>query len=211
MPRKLASLLLATALLAGSAPAATATAGMRVANHRALRAHVDPAAASDSPGGPLIAPAAACPEQESLAASAEAQEEAMRCMTDFARARAGLGPLLDSPQLDFSAREKTADVLACDSFSHEACGRAFSYWIEQSGYLSIAPCWHVGENLAWGSGEYGTVRSIFRAWMRSPEHRRNILGEYAELGLDVASGELEGETGARVWTAHFGSRCESQS
>lgn len=131
----------------------------------------------------------------------------MRCMIDFARERAGLGPLSDSPQLDASATAKDADLLACDSFSHEACGRPFSYWIQQGGYTS-APCWHIGENLAWGMAESATVRSIFRAWMRSPEHRRNILGEYAQLGLTVMTGQLEGHTAAHVWTAHFGSRCE---
>jgi uncharacterized protein YkwD len=65
----------------------------------------------------------------------------------------------------------------------------------------------VGENLAWGVGTYGTVRSIFRAWMRSPEHRRNILGDYEALGLSRQVGELEGQADTVVWTAHFGSHC----
>lgn len=156
-------------------------------------------------GASLIAPAAACQDQTG-AASPAAQEQAMRCLTDFARARVGLGALADSPQLDLSSAEKGADVLRCDSFSHTACGREFTYWMQQAGYLSET-CWHVGENLAWGVGAYGTVRSIFRAWMRSPEHRRNILGDYEVLGLNRQVGELEGEAGTVVWTAHFGSHC----
>jgi len=163
--------------------------------------------AAPSAGASLIAPAAACPDQTG-AASPAAQEQAMRCMTDFARSRAGLGELADSPQLDLSAEDKGADVLRCDSFSHTACGREFTYWIQQAGYLSEA-CWHVGENLAWGIGAYGTVRSIFRAWMRSPEHRRNILGDYEALGLNRQLGELEGQADTVVWTAHFGSHCEA--
>ena len=55
------------------------------------------------------------------------------------------------------------------------------------------------------------MRSIFRAWMRSPEHRRNILGDYEALGLNRQVGELEGRTGTVVWTAHFGSHCEAAS
>jgi len=204
------SLLLSIVSLPALALTPAASAAQHVANHRALRARVNPAAASDTSGGSLIAPTTACSPQESLAAGVEAQEEAMRCMTNFARVRAGLSPLSDSTQLDLSAQEKTADLLGCDSFSHEACGREFTYWMRQAGYMS-ASCWHVGENLAWGSGDYGTVRLIFRAWMESPEHRRNILGEYTELGVDLASGELEGLSGARVWTEHFGSRCEGQS
>jgi uncharacterized protein YkwD len=161
--------------------------------------------AAPSASASLIAPASACPDQTG-AASAAAQEQAMRCMTDFARSRAGLGALADSPQLDLSSEDKGADVLRCDSFSHTACGREFTYWIQQAGYLSEA-CWHVGENLAWGVGAYGTVRSIFRAWMRSPEHRQNILGDYEVLGLNRQLGELEGQAGTVVWTAHFGSHC----
>jgi len=161
--------------------------------------------AAPNAGASLIAPVTACPDQAG-AASPAAQEQAMRCMTDFARTRAGLGPLADSAQLDLSAEDKGTDVLQCDSFSHTACGREFTYWMQQSGYLSEA-CWHVGENLAWGVGAYGTVRSIFRAWMRSPEHRRNILGDYEAVGLDRQVGELEGQADTVVWTAHFGSHC----
>ncbi len=130
----------------------------------------------------------------------------MRCMTDFARARAGLNTLADSPQLDLSSEEKGSDVLSCDSFSHTACDREFTYWMREAGYMSEA-CWRVGENLAWGVDAYGTVRSIFRAWLRSPEHRQNILGDYEAVGLSRQMGVLEGHAYAVIWTAHFGSHC----
>lgn len=160
------------------------------------------------PSNPLIAPATACPNQANSFAPPAAQEQTMRCMTDFARARAGLGPLDDSQQLDLSAEEKGTDVLSCDSFSHTACHRDFAYWMRQSGYVAES-CWRVGENLAWGTGAYGTVRSIFQAWMRSPDHRQNILGDYEDLGLNLQTGELGGLSGADVWTAHFGSHCDA--
>lgn len=201
MAPKLSSLI-AIALVAAlaSAPGALG-AGVhyqRTAERSDLRAQ---------PSNPLIAPAATCPNQTNASASPAAQEQSMRCMTDFARARAGLGPLDDSQQLDLSAAEKGADVLSCDSFSHTACERDFAYWMRQSGYVSES-CWHVGENLAWGTGAYGTVRSIFQAWMRSPGHRRNILGDYEDLGLDLQTGELGNLSGVDVWTAHFGSHCD---
>jgi len=153
----------------------------------------------------LIAPAAACPGQTRLNAPAEAQEKAMLCLTDFARANAGLEPLAASPQLELSAQDKLEDVLRCDSFSHFACGRDFTYWMRETGYVGDG-CWHVGENLAWGSGEYGSVRSIFRAWMSSPTHRRNILGDYEEAGAALLGGDLEGRPDAHLWAVHFGSR-----
>ncbi len=155
---------------------------------------------------PLIATAATCPGSEG-AASAEAREQAMLCMTNFARAAAGLGELKEAEELDRSARGKAGDVLRCDSFSHFACGREFVYWIRAAGYIGES-CWHAGENLAWGTGKYGSVRAIFRAWMNSPTHRQNILGDYDEAGIGLLTGNLEGHAGASVWATHFGSRCE---
>jgi uncharacterized protein YkwD len=162
--------------------------------------------ASSSAAG-LAAPATSCPGQSRLDAPPAAQAQAMLCMTNFARAKLGQPPLEEAPALATSATEKTADILSCDSFSHFACGREFSYWIRANGYLS-SQCWRIGENLAWGTGPQGTVGSIFRAWMRSPEHRENLLGNYTQIGIDVESGTLEGHRDARVWTQHFGSHCE---
>ncbi len=59
--------------------------------------------------------------------------------------------------------------------------------MRETGYIA-ASCWRAGENLAWGVGEEGTVRAIFRAWMRSPLHRRNILGGYSQIGIGVEVG-----------------------
>jgi len=198
MARRLATVLIA--LLAVAAPAASAAgldSAQRVTATTAARA---------STGGGLIAPGAACPGQASLDAPVAAQESTMLCMVNYARAQLALRPLAATDALEFSARAKSEDVLTCDSFSHYACGRQFDYWIEASGYLSTE-CWRAGENLAFGSGSYGSVRSIFRAWMRSPEHRENILGDYAETGIDLVTGTLEGFAGTKVWTQHFGLHC----
>jgi len=200
------ALSLAAAALAGLALASSAAA-VGLDDNRVVAAPHQTAAPS---AGPLIAPPAACPGQESLSAPASSQERAMGCMVGFARRQLGLGELADAESLQQSALDKSADILSCDSFSHFACGREFTYWMKATGYIST-PCWHVGENLAWGVGSLGTVRSIFRAWMRSPEHRRNILGDYEALGLSRQVGELEGQIGTVVWTAHFGSHCGAAS
>ncbi len=155
-----------------------------------------------------IAPLSACPGQTNRDAPAAEQERAMRCMTDYARTHFDLPALAEAEQLSASAEGKSSDILLCDSFSHSACGREFTYWMKASGYLSVG-CWRAGENLAWGVGDEGSVRSIFRAWMNSPSHRRNVLGDYDQIGIALKVGELEGLTGTRVWTQHFGSQCES--
>jgi len=132
----------------------------------------------------------------------------MLCLINQARAKAGLLPLEPVAELAASAEEKADDLLTCDEFSHNACGREFTYWIREGGYLS-GDCWRVGENLAWGSGEYSSVMEIFRAWMHSPEHRRNILGDYRQTGIDLEVGSLEGLRGVHVWAQHFGTHCEA--
>jgi uncharacterized protein YkwD len=163
--------------------------------------------AASAPAAGLIAPADTCPNQESRGASAAAQEQTMLCMTNFARAQSGEGDLEATAPLTESAGDKSRDIFECDSFSHYACGREFTYWMRETGYLA-AECWKVGENLAFGSGEYGSVRSIFRAWMRSPEHRANILGGFSQVGIDLQTGTLSGSGRTSVWTQHFGSHCE---
>ena len=58
-------------------------------------------------------------------------------------------------------------------FSHTSrSGNDMGDRIRSQGYLSGARSWMIGENLAWGSGERSTPRSIVRAWMNSPGHRR---------------------------------------
>ncbi len=52
------------------------------------------------------------------------------------------------------------------------------------------------------------MRSIFRALMRSPEHRANILGDFSQVGIDLQTGPLNGAGRASVWAQHFGSHCE---
>jgi uncharacterized protein YkwD len=154
----------------------------------------------------LIAPADLCQGQDEPNAPVGVQRQAMLCMVDFARHSAGLGALSDSGELDRSAGAKSGDILRCDSFSHEACGREFTFWMKDVGYIP-ASCWRVGENLAWGTGADTSVRAIFSNLIHSPEHRENILGSYSQIGLGMQVGDLDGHGATHVWTQHFGTHC----
>jgi uncharacterized protein YkwD len=162
--------------------------------------------AASASANAMLAPSDVCPGQTKLRAPAVAQERSMLCMANYARAQFGLEALEPASQLEGSATQKGRDIFRCDNFSHYACEREFSYWIRASGYVSV-PCWRAGENLAFGNGRRGNVRAIFRAWMRSADHRVNILGDYTQTGLFLASGSLEGFSGTRVWAQHFGKHC----
>jgi uncharacterized protein YkwD len=158
----------------------------------------------------LVAPTSACPNQTDLGDPVAVQEQAMRCMTNFARHHDGLGRFGNAAALDHSASRKTDDIIRCDSFSHYACGRDFTYWMQRSGYLA-SRCWRAGENIAWGTAAEATVRSIFVAWLHSPEHRANLLGHYTQIGIALSVGTLEGHRAAHVWTQDFGSHCGAPS
>jgi uncharacterized protein YkwD len=128
-------------------------------------------------------------------------------MTNFARERKGMSPLTDVTPLDRAARRKSADILRCDEFQHEACGREFTFWMDRVGYLDGSCSW-AGENIAWGSGSLASVRSIFTAWIRSAGHRGNILGRaFRDFGIGLRVGNLDDTPRAHVWTQEFGAHC----
>jgi uncharacterized protein YkwD len=189
--------LLAVALLAPGAGARPGHAG---------HAHGTTAPAAPGTAGitGLIAPGSVCPGQADADATDVEQERTMRCMTNYARTASGLAPLDGPATLAKAANRKVADLIRCNEFSHEACGRPFTYWMRQSGYLQ-GTCWQAGENIAFGGGRLGGVRKVFVAWMLSPGHRENILGAYEDIGVGLRIGTLEGHVGAHVWTQEFGS------
>ena len=150
-----------------------------------------------------VAPVEVCPNQTNPGLSAEEQAATMLCMTNYARGVNGLGALRLSRPLGRAAAQKSSDIIGCDEFSHYACGRDFDFWVQKFGYLR--GCWKVGENIAWGTGSYSTVRSIFTHWLESTEHHENILGPYKEIGIGLRVGQLESYEGAAVWTQDFGS------
>jgi uncharacterized protein YkwD len=152
----------------------------------------------------LLAPASACPHQNQPALANKVQLQAMLCLTNYARSHSKLARIAANPQLVEAAAGKVRDILRCGEFSHEACGREFTYWMEKSGYLS-GSCWEAAENIAWGTGAIGTPRAIMRAWLHSAGHRENILGPYTDIGIGLREGAIEGTTGAHVWVQEFGS------
>ncbi len=150
-----------------------------------------------------VAPPTICPGQTATDLSAEEQVGVMLCMTNYARGVHGLRALSPSPQLNHAAEQKSSDIVSCDEFSHEACGRQFTYWEQRFGYLK--GCWKTAENIAWGTGDQSTVGVIFQAWLESPEHHENILGPYRQIGIGMRTGGLEGHEDAAIWTQDFGS------
>jgi uncharacterized protein YkwD len=129
------------------------------------------------------------------------------CVLNAQRARHHLGPLRLSRKLSTAARRHSLSMVRGKFFSHDSAdGASFVDRIRSTGYLSGASGWYVGENIAYGSGDRSSPRSIARAWMNSPPHRANILSSsFREIGIGVAPGTPVGAGGA-TYTTDFGKR-----
>ena len=113
----------------------------------------------------------------------------------------GLGTLTSSTALRKAARSHSSDMLAHGYFEHNSPNETFDVRIRR--FLK-SPL--VGENIAWGTGSYGTAEGIVKLWMHSPPHRHIILmGSLHRVGLGIATGSFKGSRGAVMATADFSS------
>ena len=163
--------------------------------------------AADDPYTALLAPAGTCgAAADTLSVDPGTARSTMLCLTNYARTHSGLSPLRANPLLNAAGNAKLAADLSCGEFSHTPCGSPFQSVF--SGYLEGATTYAIGENIAWGTGSYGTPRSTMNSWLHSTGHRENILnGQYAELGVGYAPGTtFQGYAGATLWSQEFGVR-----
>ncbi len=118
-----------------------------------------------------------------LAASAGADsgsEQSFLSAINSSRSSAGLPPLTMDGGLQSHARKHTADMIAKGEIYHSTSAELQA--AAGSGWSKL------GENV----GRGGSVSSLHDAFMKSPGHRANILGDYnyAGIGTDTASGIL---------------------
>lgn len=127
-----------------------------------------------------------------------AAENKMLALHNRTRASKNLPRLCVHPALQRAARAHSADMIRRDYFAHGNVGaRLRNYGYRWRNY---------GENIAYGGGAKGAPGAIFKAWMKSPSHRPNILGrQYREIGIGAVYGNYRGDN-VTMWTADFGSR-----
>ena len=185
--------------LAGAAVALVAACALGVA----AAASAAPASAGGSYGA-LLAPRGTCPDDTSLNLDPAAARSAMLCLVNYARARSGVAPLRLVETLNLAGQAKLQADLSCDEFSHSPCGRPFKSVFAL--YLAGASSYRIGENLAWGTGHYGTPRQTLNHWLLSPEHRANLLTpQFRDLGVGYLRDQsFQGLRGAILWSQEFG-------
>jgi uncharacterized protein YkwD len=92
------------------------------------------------------------------------------------RHKRGRRVLRHSHGLSLSARAWARAISRRSRFTHGNFARRalrFPFVLNSRGRR-----WRVAENLAWASGSQSTPRRIVARWMRSPRHRRIILGDW---------------------------------
>lgn len=110
------------------------------------------------------------------------------------RAEHKLAPLKRNAKLEAAALVHARDMAAHDVMKHEGSdGSTPAARIERAGY----PMETIGENVARGTR---TADDVMRVWIKSPEHHKNILGDFTELGAAC----VESRDGTPFWCVDLG-------
>jgi uncharacterized protein YkwD len=110
------------------------------------------------------------------------------------RAREDLPPLEVEPRLVKAARRHALDMAKRNKMSHEGGDKSMPLVrIKGAGYRYQA----AGENIARG---WPNPEDTMKAWMKSPPHKKNVLGKYSQIGVALAFGE----DGMFYWCVTFG-------
>lgn len=107
------------------------------------------------------------------------EEERLAELTNSARSDAGLPPLRLAPELMRSAETKARDMQQRGYFSHNSPEGTSPFTLMRQAGADFSTA---GENI----GQGASVDRVFAAWMKSAEHRQNILSpDYTHLGTGV--------------------------
>lgn len=137
----------------------------------------------------------------SSATQAHAEENSILILINRQRVLHHLTPFKRDAKLDALAREHNLDMEQKDYFAHDAPdGVTFA-----SRFHSIKPRRPIGEeNIAWGTGPYGSASSLVSLWMHSPGHRANILNPAVHrIGIGILKGPFQGQSLATIATNDF--------
>lgn len=137
----------------------------------------------------------------------EAVRAGMLARVNAARRSAGLAPLKRSPDLDRAAQAHAGDLLTRGYYEHVSPeGSTPLSRASAAGYRADL----IAENL---HQRTGSIEAVMDDWLRSPDHRRNLLDPGAsDLGVGLAIGPGYGldPSGYRViWVQSFGRRSET--
>lgn len=137
-----------------------------------------PAPAATTAPAPTAAPATGATTP--VTGNMSADESKMISLVNQDRASNGLKPLTFDAGLRAGALAHSQDMADNNYFSHTSPTQGdFNTRIKAAGVQYNG----AGENIA----EYGSVESAETAFMNSPGHRANILGDYTRIGIGIVN------------------------
>jgi uncharacterized protein YkwD len=164
----------------------------------------------------LLAPVAGAQAQDCAGthlrptrANLDAVRDAVLCLHNQERARHGLAPLRENPNLRSAASKHSIHMVDAQFFDHTTpSGATMLDRVRHTGYLRRAHGWSIGENIAWASGRLATAGQIADEWMSSAGHRANILQpRFREIGIGIEIGvPVNGSHSGATYTEDFGYR-----
>ncbi|MEC5143757.1 CAP domain-containing protein [Chitinophaga sp. 212800010-3] len=106
-------------------------------------------------------------------------EEEILYYTNKFRQSKGLKPLQLDPLISQQARNHSRDMASGNTgFGHEGFEERVAYISKKMGRVASA-----AENVAYGTLD---AEAVVNGWIKSPGHRRNMLGDYNLIGIGTA-------------------------
>jgi uncharacterized protein YkwD len=149
--------------------------------------HTDPLPTPIPPPSPVSPPAPPPVPQPNTPMSALLEAH------NAERAKVGLKPLTLNIILGTVSATWATWMARNENMNHDAGGYTFVGRIQSSGYKYSG----AGENIAEGQPD---VTTVMTAWMNSPGHRANILGDFTEIGFAM----VPDVKGIPYWCVDFG-------
>jgi uncharacterized protein YkwD len=152
----------------------------------------------------FLTPPSSCPGSTAKPSDSAQAEQALICALNYARLHEGLRALPVSAQLRHASRLKALDIIRCQDFSHEACGKNARAVADAAGYPQVT--W--GENIYAGSGPFSPARVATDGWLNSEHHRENLFWpRWTEQGVAVVvAPRFKGQKNVAIWVSEFGER-----
>jgi uncharacterized protein YkwD len=131
------------------------------------------------------------------------------CLLNKERVKRVLPKLARHADLDGPAQDHSLLMVKTKCFEHVCPGEP-DLGSRLADYLAQAAGFGHGENIAYGSGDFGSPKVIVRSWMKSKDHRENILNpDFEHVGIGVAWGSpvsARGGATTGTYTTDFGYR-----
>jgi len=120
----------------------------------------------------------------------DSEIETMKLINDY-RVSIGLNALEKINHISFKCEEHNNYMIANNVVNHN------DFTSRSNNIISVLGAKKVGENVAYN---YKTSEAAVRAWLDSPGHKENIVGDFTHFGLAVTT---DAKTGKKYYTNIF--------